>query len=748
MGFFKPKKIVSGLLSVCISATALMGISSGVAHADTGMSDNLFKNGSFEAPIYTLGQKITNTEVTSDGLYDGADVTVVETGVTQGSQALEIPAGKAVRQEVTGLTVGETYIFSADLKNVAENTSFFLLSLYAVKEGVSNYETSFNTGHFNGEKKAIFEITAKSDTYRLKIENVQGDTLYLDNARLTELKAGVVYDGSFEDALTGTYDVGMNRGFGFSGPAGTVVTTKAYSGSKSFKVADTATNGVYRAKMAVEPNAEYEFSAYVFLEEGANASIGKEQYLREEGQSSSAYANLGTVGITGDGKWHKIAISVTTNGASDLLHYKLTMKGVSYIDDIRLRKVVRTPGVFRNGSFEEPEYEAGTYNTSDVSLYAVRTRTCTAEIATDNFSDGSQSLKMSDIIAGESAFDQEVTLEQRKSYVLSMDVYIPNGSAGYFECSIYNEDRSSTVYYGNSGEIETGSWKTISYNFLVKEGYDARIKILPQIRGEKTVYVDNIVLTEETITPGVFLNGDFESYNTGDYTNKNYNFKKVALGAQAVAAVTERPNGNMALMVTATEQGLKDDTASINQYIKLEEEKIYKISMKVSVDSTEEANAIKLCVLALKDAEHSENDWFVNNWYTETVDTSSFVTVSKTFKAPRDCDAQVKISPVNVGDVYLDDITLEEVTVDEVDFEFEHGTPSQLQVGNEYTARFPEGELIVAQYDEQGRLVTVGCGTVGVSVTPVQGVKEVKFFALDSFSTLKPLTGFVRFDVE
>lgn len=735
MSKYCTKKAMSKLVAVCIGVSALAGFSSGTVSADTGMDSNLFNNGSFEAPVYEAGTQITDTEHNVNTVsYGQGTVTVVGTNATQGNKSLELAAKSAVNQLVT-LEAGKQYVFSADL--YAPNTSRFDLSRYKP----SGFDGSDNTGDFTGSKKMLYKLTpTETGNYRLKMANVGSTTMYLDNVRVTEIKEGVVYDGSFEDALTGTHNSLKNIGWN---DGGTVVTDKAKDGVKSLQIG----NATYNAYIPVEPNTTYNFTAYAYVASGKTATIGEEQYLYDaSGSTMNSYKNLTNdvkVSITGNDNWNKISISVTTGASDKLLRYKLTFANVDYIDNLCLTKVVKEPGVFKNGGFEAPAYDLGEYVESTRNFDTVDTQGIAAEIVELPRSEGEQALKL---IGSGSPANQMVPLEANSKYTLKLDAYLSD--PGVFNCDVYNAAGNALINGGHNtiSNIGSGKFVTLSYEFETTEAYDARFKMYSNAA---TTYIDNIRLEKyvpEVIDAGIFYNGDFENYDLGAYTETDYTFKK--FGIQAVETeIVEKGDANKALKMTAAEKAIIDDTAAFNQKAKLEEGKIYKLSMKAAVDENSK-NAVKLCVVALADETHEGNDWFFNNVYTEEVTSTDFVTVTKIFKAPRDCDARFKVSVAEAGTIYLDNITLTEVTLGDTDFDFDYGTPSVLTSGNEYRVYYPEGTVIVAMYNDKGALVDVNFENADVKFKPSADAVSVKIFAFDSFETIQPLRSSLTIPVQ
>ena len=737
------KKTMSKLLAVCIGSSALMGLTLGSVSADTGMSDNLLKNGSFEAPVYTAGETITDTTPTEETVYlAGGTVTVEAQNASQGTQSLKLPAGAGVNQLVQ-LEAGKEYVFSVDL--YAESNNRFQLSLYKYNaDSTTTYIKSENSGDFTGWKKIKRIIQVDENcTVRLKMEMVgngyQGET-YLDNIRMTELKPGVVYDGSFEDSLVGSDFTADTFGVYTTG---TVVDDKAKEGSKSLQIA----NGIHNIYIPVEAAATYDFTAYVWVASGQTATIQREQYLLAAGQNT-AYNNLGSIRIAGNDSWNKIHISVTTGANDNKVRFKLTTDGVSNIDNICLTKDVAEPGVFRNGGFESPAYDAGSYSATTQNLKTINIQSGTAEIVTDIYSEGSQSLKLSN----RAAINQLVSLEANKLYTFTLDMYVPKNTTNRFNLSVYNAAGNGllVVVPNNSGDIAgDDQWHTVTMQFTAPETYNARFKM--EMTQASDVYLDNIRLIEyvpDVAEPGVFYNGSFENYELGAYTTIKYGYKVFGIGT-IEAEIVDDPvsDGNKALKMTAGEDAIGGDTAMINQNAVLEADKIYQISMDVLVPA-ESTNAIKLCVVANADEDHAAAEWFVNNIYSENISSGEWVRVTKTFKAPRDCSARFKISLANAGSLYLDNIQLHEISLDEADFEFDHGTPSTLTVGNAYKGHFPEGKLFAAQYDSDGRLLTVNFADEKVEFTPVEQAATVKIIALDSFGIMKSLKTHQEFKVE
>ena len=729
------KKGMCKLIAMCIGISAMTGLALGGASADTGMDSNLFKNGSFEAPAYTEGQQITDTETNADTLaisVGGGTVTVGSEHATQGGQSLRMGGNSSVNQYVL-LEAGKQYVFSADLYAPGEN-GFFELSFYKP----SGFDRSQNTGNFTGSKKMLCTYTpAETGNHRLKLANTSGADLYLDNVRVTELREGVVYDGSFEDALEGGY-AGLSE-IGVNG-AGTVVTDKAQDGLKSLKISD----GTFNAYAAAEPNTDYIFTVYVYVAAGRTATINRELYY----YSSSAmtnYVNSGQVTIAGSDGWEKISVPFTAGDSDVRLRCKLTVSNVDYIDNLCFTKLEGEPGVFKNGGFEAPAYKIGAYTESSYTFDTVGVQGGTAAIVSEPKNEGEQALKLT---GKGCAVNQLVSLEENSKYTLKMDVLL--SAAGSVNADVYNAAGNGFIN-GDGGKnkisnVAAGEWIPLAYDFEITDAYDARVKIYSD--ADETC-IDNIRLEKyvpEAAEPGIFYNGDFEEYALGGYTETNWSYQKFGIGS-VEAEIVEKGAGNQALKITATADAVNADAASFNQNSKLEAGKLYKLSMKAAVDEGSK-NTVKLCVIALADETHESDDWFVTNLYTEEVTSTDFTTVAKTFKAPRDCDARIKISVGSEGTMYFDDITLEEVTAADAEFQFDYGTPDEVSKGTEYRVYFPEGILIVAQYNDQGVLADVRAADSSLSFTVAADAKEIAVFAVNNFADIQPIRPCLRIPVQ
>lgn len=727
------KKGMCKLIAMCIGISAMTGLALGGASADTGMDSNLFKNGSFEAPVYTMNQQITNAEMNADTLaIGGGTVTVGSEHATQGEQSLKMGGNSSVNQYVL-LEAGKQYVFSADLYAPGEN-GFFELSFYKP----SGFDRSQNTGSFTGSKKMLCTYTpAETGNHRLKLANTSGADLYLDNVRVTELREGVVYDGSFEDALEGSY-AGLSE-IGVNG-TGTVVTDKAQDGLKSLKISDGISE--FNAYAAAEPNTDYIFTVYVYVEAGKTAAINRELYY----YSSSAmtnYVNSGQVTIAGSDGWEKISVPFTAGDSDVRLRCKLTVSNVDYIDNLSFTKLEGEPGVFKNGGFEAPAYKIGAYTESSYTFDTVGVQGGTAEIVSEPKSEGEQALKLT---GSGCAVNQLVSLEENSKYTLKMDVRLSETSVMHLD--VYNAAGNAVINSGKNtiSNIAAGEWIPLAYDFEITDAYDARVKIYSD--ADETC-IDNIRLEKyvpETAEPGIFYNGDFEEYALGGYTETNWSYQKFGIGS-VEAEIVKKDAGNQALKITAAADAVRDDSASFNQISKLEAGKIYKLSMKAAVDAGSK-NAVKLCVIALADETHESDDWFASNLYTEEVTSTDFTTVAKTFKAPRDCDARIKISVGSEGTMYFDDITLEEVMAADAEFQFDYGTPDEVSKGTEYRVYFPEGILIVAQYNDQGALADVKAADSSLSFTVAADAKEIAIFAFNNFADIQPIRPCLRIPVQ
>lgn len=240
---------------------------------------------------------------------------VVNNNQNSGNYCVQVDPDRSAEQEITGLTVGETYTFSAYVK---ADTGAVL----GVKGSGYDYNTTVVSENY---VKASVTFTASEETAKAYLWKPSGPgalPVWGDDFSLTYPSLNICTDPSFESGSVAEYEGAFE-----------VVGTDAFpphSGKYSAKVGEG--NSVVRRFENLKPNTEYTFAAWVYI---TKAEIYPDIVIKGYG-GSDIYSKV----FATAGKWLQNVISFKTGPdttSAEISVWNSTVPGGDiYVDDIML----------------------------------------------------------------------------------------------------------------------------------------------------------------------------------------------------------------------------------------------------------------------------------------------------------------------------------------------------------------------------------------------------------------------------
>lgn len=240
---------------------------------------------------------------------------VVDNNQNSGNYCVQVDPDRSAEQEVTGLTVGETYVFSAYVK---ADTGAVL----GVKGNGYDYNTTVVSENY---VKASVTFTAAEETARFYLWKPWGPgalPVWGDDFALSSPSLNLCTDPSFESGgvtqYEGAFEVVDNNVF------------PPRSGKYSAKV--TQGNSVLKRFDNLKPNTEYTFAAWVYI---TKAEVYPDIVVKGYG-GADIYSKV----FSTPGKWLQNVLSFRTGpdaSSAEISVWNSTVPGGDiYVDDVLL----------------------------------------------------------------------------------------------------------------------------------------------------------------------------------------------------------------------------------------------------------------------------------------------------------------------------------------------------------------------------------------------------------------------------
>lgn len=418
---------------------------------------------------------------------------------------------KTASEIIVGEMNGGTVVTdkSAAVKGQNVTVTVFPHNGMELKNGTLVYATEEETVALTPTDSAdvyTFEMPESSVTVKAEFSNTVVDSV---------LGTEIISDGAFSEGI------GSNKPWKTVGIASALYSSADSTFADNNKIGDKCVkinknrNGIIQKEIDIKGGYIYEFSfllAGMVSSGGASSTINvkiineNDNVIYSETVSSSGY------------KYEKITRQFTTESDAKVtvsFDRKDSQGSTSiYIDDISLIAVEKITELIKNGTFDEDNSASGwtVYTNWSTALSVPHSGYKGIKDVLDN------AIKISAYGGG---FNQKITLEKNKSYVLSFN--IAAGATGGVKnfVDIYIKTSSDITVFEKTFSSYNYPYAQVTYNFVSNIEGEATLRFDRQNYNGTDVFIDDVSLKPSGVEKAEFKkqslikNGDFESVYDG-----------------------------------------------------------------------------------------------------------------------------------------------------------------------------------------------------------------------------------------